>query len=202
VTVRTPKLASEMVERPDWSGRTVVCIASGPSLTSEDCEMVRAAGHPVVVTNTTFRLCPWADTLYAYDTHWWKRYHEEAKAGFSGRRFAAYPAAANYGAEPSLGLPWMRTFHNSGACAISLAVAGCAAKIVMLGYDAGMGPAGETHWHGDHPQELSNAASMSAWPLQFKLAARDAQRKGVAVVNASRRTRLTCFPRGELEAEL
>ena len=59
---------------PDWRGRTVVCIASGPSLTAEDCELVRESGCPVIVTNTTFRLCPWADMLYAFDRPWWNHY--------------------------------------------------------------------------------------------------------------------------------
>ncbi len=52
---------------PDWRGRTVACFASGPSLTIEDCVSARDAGCPTIVSNTTYRLTPWADALYAHD---------------------------------------------------------------------------------------------------------------------------------------
>ncbi len=188
-----------VVERPKWDGRTVVCIASGPSLTAEDCELVRSSGHPVVVTNTTFRLCPWADALYAHDARWWKRYHEEVKQGFRGRRFGSSMLCENYSANPSVGLLWFRQFSNSGVCAISLALGGEAARVVLLGYDASLGPNGETHHHGDHPPELSNAESMGKWARQFELVAKDARARDVEVVNVSRRSALTSFPRATLE---
>ncbi|MES2634020.1 MAG: hypothetical protein V4669_13685 [Pseudomonadota bacterium] len=191
-----------MIERPKWDGRAVVCIASGPSLTAEDCELVRASGHPAVVTNTTFQLCLWADAVYAHDAKWWKRYHEEVKATFKGRRFGSSMLCENYGANPSIGLSWFRQFSNSGVCAISLALGGQAGKIILVGYDAAPGPAGEMHWHGAHPKELSNAESMGRWGRQFELIAKEAAARDVPVVNASRRTALKCFARGELECVL
>jgi hypothetical protein len=190
-----------MVQRPDWAGRTVVCIASGPSLTAKDCELVRASGHPVVVTNTTFRLCPWADALFGFDAKWWKLYRKEVGAVFKGRCFTASPVAAKYGPESLWGVPWFRIYRNSGACAVSLALSGGAAKVVMLGFDAGWDGT-KRHWHGDHPAGLENAGTMGDWPRQFEGLAKYAGKGGIPVVNASRRTRLACFPRGELEAEL
>ena len=191
-----------MLERPQWDGRTAVCIASGPSLIPADCEIVRAAGHPVVVTNTTFQLCPWADALYAHDAKWWKRYRDQVEADFRGRRFSVSQVAANYGAETIFGEAWFKPFHNSGACAVSLAISGGAAKVVMLGYDASLGQNGEAHFHGDHPKGLNNAGSIGTWPRQFAMLAKYARTKDVEVVNASRRTALTCFRRSELECEL
>lgn len=188
-----------LIDCPNWRGRIVVCIASGPSLTQADCELVRASGHVVVVTNTAFVLCPWADALYAHDTKWWRRYHDEVMAGFAGRRFAASAVAAQYGAEATIGLPWFKQFHNSGACAVSLAISGDAKKIVMLGYDAEFGKNGETHFHGDHPPELKNAESIGLWPRQFAILAKYAKTKGAEIANASRNTALTCFERGKLE---
>lgn len=191
-----------MIEAPKWAGRTVVCIASGPSLTREDCELVRASGHPVVVTNTTFRMCPWADVVFAFDARWWKLYHEEVIATFRGRRFGASMLCENYGANPSLGLPWFRIFNNSGACTISMAVGAGAAKVILLGFDCGVGPSGETHWHGKHPEVLSDAASIAGWPKHFERVAKYAREKGVEVVNCSRATRLDCWPRAALETVL
>jgi hypothetical protein len=190
-----------LTPRPRWEGRTVVCIASGPSLTVEDCARAEAAGHPVVVTNTTFRLCPRAAALYAFDLRWWKVYHEEVKANFSGRRFSASTVAANYGAEPTFGATWFRGFRNSGASAVSLAIGAGAARVIMLGFDAGFQD-GRKHWHGDHPDGLGNADTVGDWARQFEMVAKYAARAGVEIVNASRRTRLACFPRAELEASL
>ena len=65
----------------DWlrayAGRAVVVIASGPSLTEDDCEAVRKSGLPAFVVNTTFRRCPWADVLVAHDSKWWQTYGAE-----------------------------------------------------------------------------------------------------------------------------
>jgi hypothetical protein len=179
-----------------WEGRTVVCIASGPSLSTDDVALVEKSGLPAVVTNTTFRLCPWAAALYANDLKWWKVYHDEVATEFRGRRFSGSVVAQKYGAE------WFRGLSNSGAGAISLALAGGASRVILLGYDCGPAADGRTHWHGDHPRELSNAASMLKWAAQFAAAARHAARRGVTVINTSRRTSLNCFPRAPLENAL
>lgn len=189
-----------------WQGQTVVCIASGPSLTQEDCELVRASGLTTVVTNTTFQLCPWAHVLFAFDCKWWKHYAGEVKAGrwqaFRGARIGWSPGVASYGV-PSLHheSEWFTHFHNSGACAASLAVAAGASRVVLLGYDC-QRTGGKTHWHGDHPKALGNARSMNNWPTQFKSLARYASAKGVPIENASRATALTFFPRVELARAL
>jgi hypothetical protein len=189
--------------RPDWTGRTVVCIASGPSLTAEDCELVRASGHPVIVTNTTFRRCPWADVLVGFDVRWWKVYGEEVRATFAGRKICALLMATKYGAESpySDGRAWFDIYPNSGCCAGAIALAGGAARVVLLGYDAGFID-GRKHWHDDHPAELENATSVADWPRLFNILARRAQRSGVHIVNASRATALECFPRVELGSAL
>lgn len=178
----------------DWQGRTAVCIASGPSLTVEDCERVR--GLPAIVTNTTFRLCLWADALFGFDLKWWRMYIDEVRATFHGKRYtASMLAAAKFGAE-YYGGP-----RNSGACALAVAMSVGAKRVVLLGYDAALDH-GRTHWHGDHPAGLENAGTVSLWPDHFRVLAKRAERKGIEVLNASRRTALTCFPRVELEAVL
>lgn len=191
-----------MIGRPIWDGQTVVCIASGPSLTAEDCELVRASGHPVVVTNTTFQLCPWADALFAYDLKWWKHYHEEVEATFHGRKFTASLVAGNYGAEVLVGVPWFKVFRNSGASAVSLAIGAGAAKVVMLGFDAGLNSDGKTHWHGNHPEGLGNASSISDWERFFRMLADYAGQRVVSILNASRTSNLTHFERVTLEDAL
>jgi hypothetical protein len=188
-------------ERPDWAGRTVVCLASGPSLTAEDTEKVRAAGHPVIVTNTTFRLAPWADVLFGMDMKWWQIHHKEVESVFTGRKVSTSHAAKAYGAESLAQCPWFPRVLNSGEGAIMFALVGKPARVVLLGYDS-QTTGGMTHWHGSHPKGLGDAGSLKRWPKQFANTARNAKQHGIAIENATRQTALTCFPRVELEAAL
>jgi hypothetical protein len=156
----------------------------------------------VVVTNTTFRLCPWADALFAFDLKWWRAYHCEVMATFQGQCFSGSLVAANRERVTCASVqPWFRSFRNSGACAVSLAISGGAARVVLVGFDADA-IGGRTHWHGDHPRKLGNLQSISDWPRMFGQLAKYAKDKAVDVVNASRHTRLDCFPRGVLEDSL
>lgn len=176
-------------------------MASGPSLTVEDCDAAR--GNVGIVTNTTFRLAPWADVLFGFDSRWWRAHIDEVrKIGFSGRLISVSQVAGNLGVETTYGSTWFRGGGNSGASAIALALAGGAAKIVLLGFDCSKGKAGQSHWHGDHPKGLSNCLSMPRWPAQFARVAAEAQLRGVPVLNASRHTALKCFQRVELAKAL
>jgi hypothetical protein len=192
-------MTADWVDR--WHGQTVVCMASGPSLCTEDCELVRSAGVPCIVTNTTFQLAPWADVLFGVDGAWWARYHEEVDATFSGARMTTSQQAVRYGAANIGVKPWFRNYGNSGACAVSLAVVAGAKTVVLLGYDV-QKTGGRTHWHGDHPANMSNARSIKAWPGKFAQLARYAKKQNCRVVNASRETALKCFQRGRLVDEL
>lgn len=98
-----------------------------------------------------------------------------------------------------LSLAPIKAFGNSGAGAISLAVKAGASRVILLGYDC-QKTGGMVHHHGDHPAGLGNAGSMPKWPEQFKRLA--ASLEGVEVINCSRETALTAFPRGELESAL
>ena len=95
----------------------------------------------------------------------------------------------------------IQSYRNSGAGCVSVAVAEGAKSVVLVGYDCAKDD-GKTHWHGSHPVGLSDARTINVWPLIFDRMAKEMKRKGVRVVNASRRTALTCFERVELSAEL
>jgi len=92
-----------------------------------------------------------------------------------------------------------RAFGNSGAGAIALAAKAGARRVLLLGYDC-QKTGGKAHWHGDHPEGLGNAGSIHKWPAQF--AQLKASMAGVEIINCSRATALTCFPRQPLEAAL
>jgi len=145
--------------------------------------------------NTTFRLAPWADALYAMDRAWWREHMNEVRSVFRGALWAPFSGLA--------GVKRIRfdrqTPRNSGAGAIALAAQMGAERIVLLGYDA-QKTDGRAHWHGDHPKGLGNAGSVAKWPEQFRSLI--GSLRGAQVINASRATALTCFPRANLEEAL
>jgi hypothetical protein len=152
---------------------------------------------PAIVVNTTFRLAPWANVLFAHDLKWWAEHGAEVERSFAGERVCGMRGAKKYGAESLYGQLWFKPVTNSGACAISLAVASGARTVLLLGYDA-QKMDGKVHWHGDHPPSLSNALSINTWPAKFSKIAQHAKKQGVRVVNCSRQTALECFERGSL----
>lgn len=200
-TSRFTALAARL--KVDWLPKlqgTVVCIASGPSLTADDVELVRATGLATIVTNTTFRIAPWATVLMGYDEKWWRVHHKEVAASFGGHRVSGMVDCKHFGAR-SLKVLSFKPFGNSGAAAISLAVLAGSRRVVLLGYDC-QHTGGKAHWHGDHPAPLGNAGSVAKWPEKFRQVAAYARRRGCTVVNATRDTALDMFERAPLEEAL
>lgn len=185
--------------RTRCQGRTVYVLASGPSLTPEDVAAVRATGRPALVTNTTFRLAQWADAIVANDRKWWRHYGPEIARDFHGLRFSGQPVGPDICNLKHAGIA---TYRNSGAAAISLALAVGATRVVCLGLDCAPAPDGSKHWHGAHPAGLGNAGSMGLWPTRFAPLAAVVNQSGIPVLNASRYTALDCFPRVALEEVL
>lgn len=182
-----------------------VCLASGPSLTEADVALVaewrQQPDRIVIVTNTTFRIAPWADYLYAMDRKWWEHHIKEVRAVFKGRLVSNNNHAKQLGLTHTGELFKRFDAHqNSGAAAISLAVRLGASRVIMLGYDCGVPKGQKAHWHGDHPKPLGNCGSSRRWPQQFQKL-RDTY-KAADIVNASRFTMLGVFPKCSLEDAL
>ena len=177
-----------------------VCLASGPSLTPDDVERVRIwrqGGGLVIVANTTFRMAPWADAVFAMDRKWWEHHYTEVCEVFAGRRLTTASLDERFDVERLK----VQSYRNSGAGCVSVAVAEGAKSVVLVGYDCAKDD-GKTHWHGSHPAGLSDAKTIKVWPLIFDRLAKDMKRNGVRVVNASRRTVLKCFEGALLEETL
>lgn len=184
--------------RDRWRGGTVVCIASGPSLTAGDIAAVRewrkaqtgSAPKGVIVANTSYQAALWADALFAMDYTWWQRYLPDVKARFQGQRFSTSPVPD----VQQLITPF-KGYGNSGAACVALAAFGAAQRVIMLGYDC-QKTGGKAHWHGDHPKELANAKQIDRWPERFVELAKDLD---IGVLNASRETALDMFKRVTLD---
>lgn len=180
---------------PRWDGRTVVCLASGPSLTGEDCELVRTSGLRTITTNDTFKRAPFADIMLAADHGWWQQHRHEIPDG-PERWTCSYAAMREYE-----DLQLFRTnlpTRNTGAKAIELAIHLGAAQIILLGYDCSL--KNGVHWHGLHERTTNpNEFIVGEWVGQFGLMAEFAKEKDVRVINCSRDTALECFERIPLE---
>jgi hypothetical protein len=183
-------------------------IGSGPSLTAEDVASLH--GQRVICINDNYLRAPWADVLYACDGHWWDWHaHRPELQNFKGRKITQdEDAAKRYRLEhiasvdrPGLSKDpaYIHQGQNSGIQAINLAYHFGATRIVLLGFDM-QDQDGVTHWFGSHPD-----GSAPKWrrlmPL-FESVAEDARRMGIEIVNATRQTALTCFPRIPLSSLL
>ena len=186
-------------------GQVACVIASGPSLCEEDCVVVHASGCRTIVTNDTYRRCPWADALYAADSRWWQE-HQKAieESGFQGERWSQSGEARHkFGTQyiesanrPGLGTNGVIHYGgNSGYQSINLAYLWGAERIVLLGFDCAPAADGRAHWFGQHKRPLNGRQDFRQWAKAFTRLAADLQTHGVSVVNASRHTALTCWPR-------
>lgn len=193
-----------------WPNATVICIASGPSLTQEDVDFVRGKAR-VIVVNNTYQLAPWADALWATDSKWWRHYKDAAN--FAGLKFSLrvpgllYPqdvqVLKNTGTEGLEMQPHaVRNGKNGGHCAIHLAVHLGASRIVLLGYDCQLGPEGEEHWHPRHPAAIRDKLAIQTWRAAYASLVAPLRERNVDIVNCTRRTALTCFRQASLDEVL
>ena len=173
------------------SSKTFVCIASGPSLNQHDCDLVHAAGLPTIVVNSSWKLAPWADHLYAGDLAWWDANVADLPGG-PKRWTCTRQASAKHG----LNLHTAYGEYNSGLRAIQLAFQLGAERVLLLGYDCTI--ENGTHWHGDHKGTKNpDEALCRKWNAQHNRLLEKSQ-----VVNCSRETALTAYRLGMLEIEL
>jgi hypothetical protein len=196
------------VSWPNWHGRTVACIASGPSLTRADCDAVRAVGLPTIaVNNAGLDMAPWADAHHACDGRWWHA-HPDALAYDRLKTclvddpptgVTKLTCVSGGGLDDRLG--HVRAGQNSGYQALHLAAVNFgAARVILLGYDM-QHTGGRIHYHGRHRDPLGNPdpKDMPEWVAHFDAVAPDLARRGVEVVNCSRATAITGFRRAALE---
>lgn len=186
-----------------WQGRTVVVMASGPSLTPPVVELVRRSSAPVLVTNNTHQAAPWADMLYAADLQWWE-VHREATRAFKGLKVSASDPpyeevkslritdAEGYDPDPEC----IRTGGNSGYACVHIAAQAGAKRILLCGFDMRGG-----HWHPDHERPLRTTPPITydRWIARFGTLAPEMRARGIDVVNCTPRSALRCFPLADLE---
>lgn len=192
----------------DWHGQTAVVIATGPSLTADDCSAAGASGAKMIAVNLAFRYAPFADVCFMGDYLAIKTYDREVPKTM--HKWTGVPLAKDLGwkmirSTNGTGLALKGSINsggNSGYGAIGLAVVFGATKIVLLGFDMMKGPNGERHVHADHDRRMVQAQPFDQWLMRFEKLAEDLKAVGIDCVNCTRRTALTCFRTNTLENEL
>lgn len=195
---------------PMWEGRTVAVLASGPGMSSQVAEQLRAAEVPCIAINTTFKLVPWADMLYAADVEWWGHvdHHKDAML-FAGLKVSCQPVYGIYilrntgviGFDPDPGA--IRTGGNSGYQAIHIAMHAKASRILLCGFNMKSYDE-KDHWHADHPKGLRRTSPelYDRWRERFSHLADAAKERNIDIVNVTPDSALTAFRTSTLEAEL
>lgn len=190
-----------------WPGRTVAILASGPSMSQDIADAVRASGVPALVTNETFRLAPWADLLFAADSAWWSSRAQDALK-FPGlkvttnestpfRQVLHLRAGERLGFDPDPSR--LATGGNGGYQALHIAVHAGAARVLLFGFDMRGG-----HWHGQHATPLSNPSpgTFARWVAAFETLAPHLRARGVEVLNCAPGSALRCFPAASMAEAL
>lgn len=160
------------------------------------------------MVNNGYQIAPWADVLWATDARWW-RWHEGVPS-WQGLKFSLWVGGLtlpkdvhvlrNDGATGLCLDPCgVRNGRSGGYAAINLAMHLGAARVLLLGYDC-QRTHGKDHWHPDHPSKMTNP--YQTWVRLFSMMAPQLARVGVEVINCSRETALTCFPRMALRDAL
>lgn len=173
------------------------CVASGPSLNRKDCDLLKYSGAKIVAVNSSWKLVPFCDYLYAGDAKWWKAYKNDVVVDNAQFWTCSSGASITYGLNLHQGRAGS---YNSGMRAIEFAIDKGFNRIGLLGYDCSI--KNGLHWHGAHElPELGNPTDikLQKWQKQFSQLAARAELKGVKIFNCSRETELTCFERISLE---
>lgn len=174
----------------------VFILASGPSMTQEDADKV--SEYYTIAVNSTWKLAPWCDVLFAGDMRWWKSYGHEVD--IPAKRISnAKTAERLYDAKAMKRSDAATAGHNSGQMAIIWALQAGAPEIYLLGFDCSVRHG--IHHHGEHDKTPNpNQTRCNNWKSQF--ARINKFYPQAKIYNCSRYTELDCFPKITLEDAL
>ncbi len=198
---------------PDWSSDVCTIVASGPSAASVD--LVQAVGQTkFVVVNSSWKLAPWADYLFAADYKWWQGYEQKLEV-FQGWKVTTDRRAADTKEWSLLRLvakladDRIQTTGsvvgwggNSGFQALNMVVLFGCKRIILVGYDATIKHG--LHWHEAYSSAADNPTPNKTlrWQRSIDGAAAPLAQIGVSVVNCSGVSRLRRYPKMSYEDAL
>lgn len=195
---------------PDWRGQTCVIVASGPSAKDAQLHLARDRARFIAI-NSSWKLAPWADVLYACDFKWWnvhkgcpefkgmKMSQDRIKCAVHYREIKG--VYCDHGTDDLMMKKWGQIGWggNSGFNAINLAAQFRVKAMILVGYDMrtdlGM------HWHGKHGAGLNNPIDKNVlrWCRAIDNAAPALKKLGIAVYNTSPVSMLKNYPKISFE---
>jgi hypothetical protein len=188
------------------NGGTVLVLGSGPSLNQADVDFARAHVDLTIAVNSSYKLAPDADCLYAADGKFWG-WHKGCVASHSvgTEKYPAFSGQLKYaltrtpwypdvqilrrGAQHGLTLDPGKVClgHNGVYQSINVAVHFGATKIALLGVDMR-----GRHFHSEHPDRT--VPPFSVCIARFASLVKPLSEMGIEVVNCTPKSALTCFP--------
>jgi hypothetical protein len=165
---------------PDWSGKRVACIGTGPSLTEQQLRAVALNGAKVIAINDAglldrvpFSAGGWCDLWYAADLRFWRHYAERVPHS-RALRVAAQKEAVRCGLAHLFldtksglsGAGHARSGGHSGFQAVQIALNAGAALVELHGYDCHAPTA--TNYFGDKPRELATSSPYAMWVEAYR----------------------------------
>lgn len=189
---------------PEWRGEDIVIVASGPTAATVPLEIAKGRARFIAVNNS-WKLCPWADILFAGDYKWW-----EIHGGcpeFPGLKVTIDRRAAE---TQDWNICRLRSYRSdgrissdlgfvggsySGFNAVNLAVQLAPSRILLVGYD--MTLMYGVHWHGLHPVEMKNPwpGKVEQWCRALDGAAGAIAKLKIQVINCSSISALKRYPK-------
>lgn len=185
---------------PDWSGKAVAIVGSGPSTASAGVEKLRHM--PTLAIMNNIDLCPWAEVVYGCDAAWWnirlglpkyqglriawKGDRDHAPPGFPETHIRRIDIDQKSDRLAMREAGTVGSGGNSGFQALNLALQFGARRILLVGIDCQGG--GRTHWFGRHNGvglRNPNETSFRRWAAAFDASVNDLKVWGAEVLNAS-----------------
>jgi hypothetical protein len=191
---------------PDWTGETVVCIATGPSLTRAQLDAVKVAPVRSIGINDIGLTEDWIDVWYGADGAFWKHYWPQAAAS----KALTVCADRNAPGVTQLYLEVVKSKDrwpapgfalnggHSGFQALTLAISLGASRVVLIGYDC-KAKGALTNYFGSKSASLHKPSPYDQWPKCYRDLVLP---EGVEVLNATSSSAIDAFPMVDLEDEL
>lgn len=199
---------------PDWTGETAVIVASGPTAAEVPLELAKGKARFLAIKDA-WKLCPWAEYLYACDHHWWEAH--KGVVPFLGQRICydrqtvdKYLALGFLKVEIQRSIETFRFDHpgyvgwggHSGFHAINLAAQWGAKRLLLVGFDMRVDRG--NHFFGNHPYGANKPTpgNCEKWVKHMDRVAPALTERGIEAINCSAVSALTAFPKLSFEAAL
>lgn len=146
-------------------------------------------GEKVGVVNNCFELAPWAEFLAATDVRWWLKHPQARK--FAGRKFSPNKIGDDV---EQIRTALVTSCCNSGVLGLEAAKRMGAKRILLLGFDMGLG-----HYFGQYTNGLGNTTQERRRTHHHQFASWAKGNKNIEVLNCTPNSALQAFPMARIE---